>query len=202
MWTSWSIVDLFWGGKYVDYRPGIMKRKERIRIGVDKGLGLRLRVPSIFETPKILTRKTADRIIAAYDSDGYYFEQTLHGIIAKNTFPKLKYILGILNSKLYDYYYKNIVHQSGTIFPQVRIGLLKQLPIYNIDRKRNSEIELHDTIVSIVNQILSLKKSSQNDYNDAQVRECEKQIDEIVYRLYDLTPEEIKIVEGENENAD
>jgi hypothetical protein len=51
--------------------------------------------------------------------------------------------------------------------------------------------------VSIVNQILSLKKSSQNDYNDAQVRECEKQIDEIVYRLYDLTPEEIKIVEGE-----
>ncbi|MEA2113152.1 MAG: TaqI-like C-terminal specificity domain-containing protein, partial [Patescibacteria group bacterium] len=193
---------LFWGGKYVDYRPGIMKREERIRIGVDKGLGLRLRVPSIFETPKILTRKTADRIIAAYDSDGYYFEQTLHGIIAKNTFPKLKYILGILNSKLYDYYYKNIVHQSGTIFPQVRIGLLKQLPIYNIDRKRNSEIELHDTIVSIVNQILSFKKSSQNDYNDAQVRECEKQIDEIVYRLYDLTPEEIKIVEGKDDNAD
>ena len=34
------------------------------------------------------------------------------------------------------------------------------------------------------------------------VKEFEKQIDQMVYKLYDLTPEEIKIVERENVNAD
>jgi len=192
---------LSWSGTYVDYRPEMMKKEERRRIGADKGLGLRLRVPSVFETPKILTRKTADCIIAAYDSDGYYFEQTLHGIIAKIAFPKLEFILAILNSKLYEYYYRNIVYQAGTIFPQVRIGFLKQLPIYGIDRKRSPEIEMHDRIVSIVNQILSLNKNSQTDHDYATIRECECQIDQLVYKLYDLTPEEIAIVEGANKKG-
>ena len=60
----------------MDYRPEVMKNEERKRVQANKGLGIRLRVSSIFETPNILTRKTADRIIAAYDSEGYYFEQT------------------------------------------------------------------------------------------------------------------------------
>ena len=36
----------------------------------------------------------------------------------------------------------------------------------------------------------------------AEVKAFEKEIDQLVYKLYDFTPEEIKIVEGENENAD
>ena len=189
---------LLWSGKFVDYRPEVMKNEERKRVDSDKGLGLRLRVPSIFETPKIVTRKTADRIIATYDSEGYYFEQTLHGIIAKINFPKLQYVLGILNSKLYEYYYKNIIHQSDTIFPQVRIGYLKELPIYNVEQRNALEVELHDKIVSNVNRVLDLKRKSQNEDSEAKVKKYERQIDQMVYKLYGLTKEEVEIVENFN----
>lgn len=187
---------LLWGGKFVDYRPTVMKNEERKEVGSDKGLGLRLRIPSIFETPKIITRKTADKIIATYDSDGYYFEQTLHGIISKSDFPKLQYILGCLNSKLYEYYYKNVIHQSDTIFPQVRIGYLKQLPIHTIESNNILELELHDKIVSNVNRILDLKNNSKKITDEAKVKECERQIDQMVYKLYSLTEEEIELVES------
>ncbi len=78
---------LTWKGKYVDYRPELMKKEERERVGKEKGLGIRLRIPEIFEVPKILTRKTADRIVATYDPKGYYFEQTIHGTIPKRKYP-------------------------------------------------------------------------------------------------------------------
>lgn len=42
----------------------------------------------------------------------------------------------------------------------------------------------------------------QNPQKQARVKALEAKIDQLVYKLYDLTPEEIKIVEGENENAD
>jgi type I restriction-modification system DNA methylase subunit len=194
---------LAWKGRYVNYRPELMKKEERKRVGKNKGLGIRLRVPEIFEVPKILTRKTADRIIATYDPKGYYFEQTVHGTIPKREFPSVNYILGIMNSKLYEYYYKNIIHQSGTIFPQVRIGYLKTLPVHNIDIDNPSEKKLHDNLVSLVDVILDLNKKiqtakgSKKEQIQRQIEKTDREIDEIVYKLYGITEKERKIIEGE-----
>ena len=49
-------------------------------------------------------------------------------------------------------------------------------------------------LVALADEILSLKKKNE----DANVSEQESQIDQIVYQLYDLTPDEIAIVEGQN----
>ena len=57
----------------------------------------------------------------------------------------------------------------------------------------------------IVDRILSITKLdnySQDIQKQAKVKALESEIDQLVYKLYDLTPEEIKIVEGENENSD
>jgi len=54
-------------------------------------------------------------------------------------------------------------------------------------------------IESIVNEILAITDSegySQNSTKQAKVKPLEAEIDQLVYKLYDLTPEEIKIVEG------
>ena len=195
---------LAWKGRYVDYRPELMKKEERKKVGKDKGLGIRLRVPEIFEIPKILTRKTADRIVATYDSKGYYFEQTVHATIPKRTFPSVKYVLGIMNSKLYEYYYKNVIHQSGTIFPQVRIGFLKTLPIHNININNPSEKKIHDNLVALVDVMLDLNKKietakgSKKEQIQRQIEKTDKEIDDLVYKLYGITEKERKIIEGEN----
>jgi hypothetical protein len=57
----------------------------------------------------------------------------------------------------------------------------------------------------MVKKILSITTEEgylQNPQKQAKVKALEEEIDQLVYQLYDLTPEEIKIVEGENENAD
>jgi hypothetical protein len=79
---------------------------------------------------------------------------------------------------------------------------LEQLPIPKL-LKFNDDIILH--LTEIVDHILSITKSDdylQNPQKQAEVKSLEAKIDQLVYKLYDLTPEEIKIVEGENENSD
>jgi hypothetical protein len=70
---------------------------------------------------------------------------------------------------------------------------LEQLPI-----KQTSTTE-QEPFADLVNQILSITKSedyAENPQKQAKVKALEEEIDQLVYKLYDLTPEEIKIVEG------
>jgi len=86
-----------------------------------------------------------------------------------------------------------LIREEGRVFAQVKIIILKTIPIKDIN------IEHQQPLISIVDKILSLTQSDdylQNPQKQAQVKEYEKQIDRMVYELYDLTPEEIKIVEG------
>ena len=81
---------------------------------------------------------------------------------------------------------------EGTTKPQIYINILKSIPL-----KIVSGIE-QKTIVEIVDKILAITKSAdylQNPDKHAKVKEYEKQIDELVYNLYVLTADEIKIVE-------
>jgi len=69
---------------------------------------------------------------------------------------------------------------------------MKQLPIKIATAKQQKPF------IEIVDKILAITKSGdylQNPDKQARVKEYEKQIDELVYKLYDLTLEEIKIVE-------
>lgn len=102
----------------------------------------------------------------------------------------LKYLLAILNSNFAYYYLNNIRrHEMKNYFYP---DDLKKLPI------QKAMLEDQKPLIVLVDSILSLTKS--NDYFDDQpkvlkVKELEKQIDQFVYKLYDLTEEEIAIVE-------
>ncbi|GMO29301.1 MAG: hypothetical protein Ta2B_10270 [Termitinemataceae bacterium] len=80
---------------WVNYDPIEMKAIERERCGDGKPIGLRLREPAIFERNKILTRQTADEIIACLDTDNYYYANTLHGTTITDTNYLPKYVLAI-----------------------------------------------------------------------------------------------------------
>ncbi|MCK5721873.1 MAG: hypothetical protein KAI84_05000, partial [Gammaproteobacteria bacterium] len=80
----------------------------------------------------------------------------------------------------------------------------KKFPICTIDFSKSSGKKLHDQMVNLVDQILNLNKKlndaklpQEKNLLQRQIDATDKQIDQLVYKLYDLTNEEIKIVESE-----
>jgi len=103
----------------------------------------------------------------------------------------LKYIVAILNSSFALQYLNNIRRHrlENYFYPDD----LRKLPIADILPEEQKPF------IDIVDKSLSLTQSDdylQNPPKQMQVKEYEKQIDELVYQLYGLTDEEIKIVEG------
>ncbi|MDU6878239.1 TaqI-like C-terminal specificity domain-containing protein [Clostridium tepidum] len=78
---------------------------------------------------KILVRKTGNEIIAAYDKEGIIIEQSLYGIIDLKENFNYKYILGILNSQLMNWYYKNYLITNKESTPQLKKYRLDKIPI-------------------------------------------------------------------------
>ena len=104
------------------------------------------------------------------------------------TGSKLKYLLGVFNSNLCGYWIKaNCPElQGGTREIQARVFLnFTPPPITPSNEPIVKQIEV------LVDKILEAKKKNP----EADTGEWEKEIDELVYRLYDLTEEEIKIIE-------
>ena len=96
------------------------------------------------------------------------------------------YVLGVVNSRFISHAYNTLVKEAGRVFPQVKITHVKKLPLA-IPTKLEQE-----KVANLVRQILAAKQ--QNAASDTSV--LEREIDQQVYALYGLTPEEIAIVEG------
>jgi hypothetical protein len=174
---------------WVEYNLKKMMKLEMERVG-NTGPGLRMRNSGIFEREKIIYRKVGKEIIATIDEIGIYYEQTVHSchITDKQFLPK--YVLAIFNSNLIKYFYHKTNSQGGDIFPQVRISSVEKLPVKLIS------LDAQNKIIGIVDDILKLKK------NDKQFEtsNLEQQIDNLVYRLYNLTYDEVKVIDPEIEN--
>jgi hypothetical protein len=138
------------------------------------------RYKELFEEDKIIIRQTADRVIAAIDTDSYY---AMNNVIIFD----YKFLVGILNSKLIDYIYKQLTQEENRTFAEVKPINIRKLPIIITDSHQKN------IIIDIVDEILIAKKGDRH----ADTSELEKAIDDLVYQLYGLTEEEIKIVEGE-----
>ena len=97
----------------------------------------------------------------------------------------LKYILGILNSKYGDTLLSNLRGDDYHIYPEH----IRNIPIPKIDSTNKA---LSDEIISLVKQILESKAKDPT----TDTKELESHIDSLVYKLYNLTESEIKIIEG------
>lgn len=136
--------------------------------------------------PKIVYRQTANTIIAAIDNDGLYVDKTVHIIVPKNKWiVQPEVLVAILNSSLFAYLYSYISQETeGRTFAQVKTTYIKKLPI---PTKGD-----FNKIANTANRILAAKWMNPQ----ADTSALEREIDQLVYQLYGLTEEEIKIVEG------
>ena len=125
-----------------------------MKIEIERGGGgLRLRVREIFESNKILTRQTADSIIATIDTNNYFYSNTIHGTIIKDDTFEIKFILSILNSNVLKYYYRQTTSEGGKVFAQVKIEILRQMPIKITEKlKQTSFVILVDYLLHLYNK--------------------------------------------------
>jgi hypothetical protein len=138
-----------------------------------------------FEKPKIIFSEIVSEPQFYYDEDGFYPEATVFFISGDN----LRYLTAMLNSKAVTFLFKSF-YMGGELVGKIRYkkAFLENVPI----PVPNKETEI--IIDNLVNVILSTKKQDPA----ADTHDLENQIDQLVYKLYDLTDEEIQIVEGKD----
>lgn len=146
------------------------------------------RQPQYFEGERLLIRQIpgACNLVLSYTNEDYIIDQTLY--VAKPMTDKidLKFALGFFNTKIIYWYFSNLYNEFDNLFPKIKTNEFKELPIPKLSRTKQQPI------INLVDQILEAKK----DNPEADTSKLEAEIDQLVYKLYDLTEEEIAIVEG------
>ena len=174
------------------YKKIMLARRETIS-GSNKWFHLHWpRTQVYFESPKIVQPAMFDKPHAAYVEDSAYFGLSTNVIIQKDRDFNLLYSLAILNSTFASYWFKNHGKRRG-VGVDIGVEKLRQFPIKNALAKEQKPF------IDFVEKILKITKTDnylKNTEKQAKVRDIERQIDELVYKLYGLTEEEIKIVEG------
>lgn len=150
-----------------------------------------------FEKPKIIYPNILKKPEFIFDSDNWFTNQKCFIISIPD-----KYLLGILNSKLNHYLFEKYLPKLRGGFYEPSSVFFKNFPIKKIESKNKEQVNLQGEIISLVDKILELNKTkprlklqSAISHFESQIEYYEKRIDEIVYQLYDLTDDEIKIVE-------
>ena len=162
-----------------------------------------------FEKEKIVFSKASKEQAFAYTTEVIYLQNTCYIMTGES----LKFLLSILNSKIAKYIFLNFL-QSGGINGEITLQAIEKLPIPKIEEEKQQPfIKLVDEILEAKEKIkdykILLEETIKTNNFDREIKlkkeletleniciSNEKTIDEMVYKLYDLTEDEIKIVEG------
>lgn len=163
---------------------------------------------SVFKKPKILFRDIGLKFNGALDENGYLCLKTIYFCYLKeNININLKYLLAVLNSKLINKYFDvkfSIAHIGGG-YLRYRKQFVEKIPVRPIDFANSTEKSKHDKLVNLVDQmqeakiqLVKTRTDKNKNFYENKCNTLDRQIDRLVYELYGLTEEEIKIVEGES----
>ena len=158
-----------------------------------------------FDGPRILIRQIPSK--PPYCINGAFTElqryNDINSMVIFNAKLSFKYLLGILNSRLISFWFAEAFQKfQRKIFPQFKVKELKLFPIRPIDFDNSDDVAKHGRLVALVERMLELNKKKADENNpetlrllEMQIGVTDRQIDRLVYDLYDLTPEEIELVE-------
>jgi len=155
---------------YVDYRP------QNIKSGGDE---------RVYSNERIVVRQIGRYPEGALCPPGLLTLNTIYNIYLKSEVYDIKYLLALINAKAIHFYWLKRFYDNKETFPKIKKQPLESIPVRNIQAKDQKPI------VALVDQILAAKKRDPK----ADTSALEREIDQLVYKLYDLTPEEIAVVE-------
>lgn len=151
-----------------------------------------------FEGDRIYSRKILGKtLIVTVEKGNTVADQQVYITKPKNINISINYFAAILGSKLISFFIRNYFDQVNDAFPQIKVGQLKSLPI-RIDEDKN-----YAELIKLIDQLLQLNKEKAEAKLQTKISQLESKIDyyenrinEIVYQLYELTEDEIKIIES------
>ncbi len=144
-----------------------------------------------FKKEKVVWKRIGSVLRFGLDNESMYCQDST----CIMTGSELKYLCAFMNSKLGNQMLYDKAPKTGTGDVIVSVQALEPLLIPPITPSNKDIVE---QIEHLVDKILAITKSIdylKNPAKKEEVKEYEKQINQLVYKLYDLTPEEIKIVE-------
>jgi len=160
----------------------------------------------LFSASRIFLRRiVGDRLILFPTDELIIADQLLHTVkpfdVEESSAFHL-YLSAILGSGLLSYFFRKRFNRTEKTFPEIRVAELRSLPIRPIDFAKPDEVAQHDKMVALVERMLDLQKTKATETNpvtlkqiEAQIAGTDRQIDRLVYELYELTESEIALVE-------
>ncbi len=147
-------------------------------------------------------RQTGDSLVATVDTQQYLCLNNMHVLVPKAVGLSPFYSLGIINSGLLNWYYHTLNPEVGEALAEVKKTNVAKLPIRTIDFSDPEDVARHDRMVGLVERMLALHEKlaearieRERTVIGHQIQATDRQIDRLVYELYELTDEEIRIVE-------
>jgi hypothetical protein len=175
-----------WNNKFVRYGNWLHRKRDE----------------KYFLNPKVIIRQIGNVPVATFDDQNFYTLNTIYNLVSTSDCSP-KYFLAIINSKFGKWFWRTQNSDFKSLFPKIKKSQIESIPIRSIDFTNPAEKSQHDKMVSLVTQMLELHKSkagaqtqSEQDVYERQIHAVDEQIDRLVYELYGLSEEEIKIVEG------
>jgi hypothetical protein len=146
--------------------------------------GINYKSPNLYKGEKILIRKTGDGITATIDSDFRYVLQVVYIFKLKTgIISNYRFVLAILNSSLMDFWYHNTFGEKGRkTFPHLTQGKVKKFPIHKHYQCKK------DIFNHLIDQAIACESPNHR-------HGISTQIDLMVYKLYELTYSEVKLID-------
>ncbi len=155
-----------------------------------------------YANARFLIRQTAAYPIVGPREHATYFRNSLHALYAPDNGWDVRYVVGLLNSKLLRFAYVATVREARQrAFPQVKLGPLGALPIRALRLDVRAEKAQHDRLVDLVARMLDLKHDLQiageaaRGALRARADELDLSIDRTIFGMYELNDGEIASVE-------
>ena len=193
--------------KYPAVKKYLEPFKARLEKRATKQLWHELQQPQLkfapyMDSPKIIFPDIATEPRFALDESGFYSSNTTYFIALRDLF-----LLGLLNSSLGLFYFRTVcagLEGKNETYLRFFGQYLEGFPVRQSDFSVATEKSLHDSLVAKVEAMLEAKKQlakaktdKDKTYYENKCASLDQQIDRLVYDLYGLTEDEIKIVEGQ-----
>ncbi|MFA5522915.1 MAG: N-6 DNA methylase [Tissierellales bacterium] len=149
---------------------------------------------------KLIIRQTSDKFICSYDNDRFYILNTLYSLVIRNEYENIidiKYILALLNSKLFHFLYSTLIREEGKLFPQLKIFHIQYSPLI-IPNKI-----FQQNVGEIVEKImfLNIKINAMSDDNTKKIIKHKKErdylnhlLDEKIFQIFCLNSKDVETI--------
>ena len=158
---------------------------------------------TIYKQERICIRQIGSVPIATIVPANIFTLNTIYNVYQiKPDSEQLKFILGMINSKVTKYYWLKMNSDEKKTFPKIKKEAILSIRIPKIETTeeqafQNEVIKLVDQILKLKAEITKTKLQTKTETFQSKIDFCNSRINEIVYQLYGLTEEEIKIIEEE-----